>query len=110
MAPQRREDTEDGRERRPELVRGDRDVLRAGEIHPPEPFDLTALLASLKAWRSEVAREHNLPAYVVFHDATLIEMARRRPGSLEELAHITGVGAKKLEAYGREILRVLDAS
>ncbi len=64
--------------------------------------------AALKAWRAEVAREHNLPAYVVFHDATLAEMARAHPGSLDELGGISGVGAKKLEAYGREILRVLD--
>jgi ATP-dependent DNA helicase RecQ len=66
--------------------------------------------AALKAWRAEVAREHNLPAYVVFHDATLAEMARDQPGSLEALSHVTGVGAKKLEAYGREILRVLEAT
>jgi ATP-dependent DNA helicase RecQ len=65
--------------------------------------------AALKAWRAEIAREHNLPAYVVFHDATLAEMARALPGSLGELAQISGVGAKKLEAYGREILRVLEA-
>ncbi len=64
--------------------------------------------AALKAWRAEVAREHNLPAYVVFHDATLAEMARSRPGSLDDLSGISGVGAKKLEAYGSEILRVLD--
>ena len=63
----------------------------------------------MKAWRAEVAREHNLPAYVVFHDATLAEMARAQPGSLDALAQISGVGAKKLEAYGREILRVLEA-
>ncbi len=63
--------------------------------------------AALKAWRAEVAREHNLPAFVVFHDATLAAMARERPTTLDELAGISGVGAKKLEAYGREILRVL---
>ena len=65
--------------------------------------------AALKAWRGEVAREHNLPAYVVFHDAALAEMARGRPDSLEALSHVPGVGAKKLEAYGREILRVLES-
>jgi ATP-dependent DNA helicase RecQ len=54
-----------------------------------------------------VAREHSLPAYVIFHDATLAEMARERPGSLDDLAGISGVGAKKLQAYGQEILRVL---
>jgi len=67
----------------------------------------TERFAALKAWRAEVAREHNLPAYVVFHDATLAEMARTCPGSLDDLSQISGVGAKKLEAYGREILRVL---
>jgi ATP-dependent DNA helicase RecQ len=66
--------------------------------------------AALKAWRAEVAREHNLPAYVVFHDATLAEMARDCPDSLDALSHVTGVGAKKLEAYGREILRVLESA
>ena len=78
---------------------------------PPVALDAEALarFSALKAWRAGVAREHNLPAYVVFHDATLAEMARAQPGSLEDLAHIAGVGAKKLEAYGREILRVLDA-
>jgi ribonuclease D len=54
-----------------------------------------------------VAREHNVPAYVVFHDATLAEMARRQPDSLEALSAISGVGARKLDAYGPELLRVL---
>ena len=66
-------------------------------------------LAALKAWRSEVAREHNLPAYIVFNDATLAQMALTAPATLDELSGISGVGAKKLEAYGREILRVLEA-
>jgi ATP-dependent DNA helicase RecQ len=62
---------------------------------------------ALKAWRSEVAREHGLPAYVIFQNTTLAEMARQMPADLAELGEISGVGAKKLEAYGREILRVL---
>ncbi len=69
----------------------------------------TERFAALKAWRAEVAREHNLPAYVVFHDATLAEMARARPSTLDELAGISGVGATKLERYGAEILRVLSS-
>jgi ATP-dependent DNA helicase RecQ len=79
---------------------------------PPLPLDEAATLrfAALRAWRAEVAREHNLPAYVVFHDATLAEMAREKPASGAALAGISGVGAKKLEAYGTEILRVLDAA
>ena len=76
---------------------------------PPRPLDGAGLerFAALKAWRAEVARSHNLPAYVVFHDATLAEMAESHPASLDELAGISGVGAKKLDAYGADILRVL---
>ncbi len=79
---------------------------------PPVPLDAAATqrFEALKAWRAEVAREHNLPAYIVFHDATLAEMARRQPENLEALGQVGGVGAKKLEAYGREILRVLDGT
>jgi ATP-dependent DNA helicase RecQ len=66
--------------------------------------------AALKAWRAEVARSHNLPAFVVFHDATLTEMARACPTTLGELAQISGVGSKKLDAYGAEILRVLGSA
>jgi ATP-dependent DNA helicase RecQ len=63
--------------------------------------------AALKAWRAEVAREHALPAYVIFHDATLLAMATAAPQSLAELSGISGLGAKKLEAYGEEVLRLL---
>ena len=65
---------------------------------------------NLKAWRAEVAREHNLPAYVIFHDATLAAIAERNPGTLEDLQGISGMGAKKLEAYGAEVLRVCQQS
>ena len=76
---------------------------------PPRPLDAEGLerFAALKSWRAQVARAHNLPAYVVFHDATLAEMAEVHPASLDELAGISGVGAKKLDAYGDDILRVL---
>ncbi len=82
---------------------------RSKDKAPPIPLEADGLVRfyALKAWRAEVAREHNLPAYVVFHDATLAEMAQAQPDSLEALAQISGVGAKKLEAYGHEILRVL---
>lgn len=89
-------------------------TARGGSGRPkaaPVPLDeaATERFAALKAWRAEVAKEHNVPAYVVFHDATLAEMARERPPTLDALGGISGVGAKKLEAYGREILRVLDS-
>jgi ATP-dependent DNA helicase RecQ len=79
---------------------------------PPLPLDdeATERFLALKAWRAEVAKAHNLPAYVVFHDATLAEMARAMPGTLEALGGISGVGSKKLEAYGSEILRVLGSA
>jgi ATP-dependent DNA helicase RecQ len=62
---------------------------------------------ALKAWRGEVARAHNLPAYVIFHDATLAAIAALAPSSLADLQGISGIGAKKLEAYGEEVLRVV---
>jgi ATP-dependent DNA helicase RecQ len=64
--------------------------------------------ANLKAWRAEVAKSHNLPAYVIFHDATLASIAQAHPSSLEELQGIAGIGSKKLQAYGQEVLRIID--
>lgn len=97
-----------------ETPRRGRSSKSAGTKDKPAPLPLDGdgqrRYAALKAWRAEVAREHNLPAYVVFHDATLAEMARSRPASLDELAGVSGVGTRKLEAYGREILRVLAES
>jgi len=68
--------------------------------------DAQVRFINLKAWRAEVAKEHNLPAYVIFHDATLAAIAERNPATLEDLQGISGMGAKKLEAYGNEVLRV----
>ena len=61
---------------------------------------------ALKVWRAEVAKEHNLPAYVIFHDATLAAIAERNPQTLDDLNGISGIGARKLEAYGDAVLRV----
>jgi len=62
---------------------------------------------ALRAWRAEVAKAHNLPAYVIFHDATLAAIAQRAPQSLDDLQGISGIGARKLEAYGDEVLQVV---
>src|SRR5438874_182074 len=62
------------------------------------------LFERLRAWRLEAARRHGVPAYVIFHDATLREIARLRPSSLDSLRHISGIGARKLDAYGEEIV------
>ena len=69
----------------------------------------TRLYERLRNWRLETARSHNLPAYVIFHDGTLREIAKRRPGSVDELLDVPGVGAKKLEAYGQAIVALCDA-
>jgi ATP-dependent DNA helicase RecQ len=61
----------------------------------------------LRAWRAGVAKEQGKPAYVIFHDAHLREMAARRPTTLDELSAINGVGAAKLTQYGQQVLDVL---
>jgi ATP-dependent DNA helicase RecQ len=65
------------------------------------------LLAALKAKRRALADAAGVPAYVIFPDRTLIEMATRRPRSLDDLSRITGVGAVKLERFGPDFLEVL---
>ena len=102
----------DGPARRPRSGRAPRlrQANTAGHAaSAPADMDPTAAtrFAALRAWRAEVAREHNLPAYVVFHDATLAQMAREQPVTLDQLAAISGVGSKRLQAYGEELIRLL---
>jgi ATP-dependent DNA helicase RecQ len=85
----------------------DQRAARAARSHGQLDPTGEAAFEALKAWRFEVAKNHNLPAFVVFHDATLHEMAQSRPQTLTDLAQVTGVGKKKLEAYGQELLRIL---
>ena len=61
----------------------------------------------LREWRAAIAREHGVPAYVVFHDATLAELARERPATEQALGRISGVGTRKLERYGADLLKLL---
>ncbi len=72
--------------------------------------DALVRFINLKAWRAEVAKEHNLPAYVIFHDATLAAIAERAPQALSDLDGISGLGVKKLEAYGAQVVRVCHAA
>ena len=65
------------------------------------------LLSSLKAQRRALAEQQKVPAYIVFTDKTLIEMAEIRPVTLDEMASVSGVGSKKLERYGRQFLKVI---
>jgi DNA helicase-2/ATP-dependent DNA helicase PcrA len=73
----------------------------AADAEPPPGFE------PLKAWRLKRARADEVPAYLVFHNSALEEIAARRPGSLAELAAVPGVGPAKLERYGEEVLAVL---
>jgi ATP-dependent DNA helicase RecQ len=81
----------------------DREIAEATELDP----GARALWEALRAWRLEEARRQELPPYVIFHDSTLLEVARRRPSSLTSLAMIPGVGASKLERYGSAIIGIV---
>ncbi|PKQ30476.1 MAG: DNA helicase RecQ [Actinobacteria bacterium HGW-Actinobacteria-2] len=65
------------------------------------------LFEALREWRLEVARRESLPAYVIFHDATLAAIAQLKPSTVDELASVSGVGGKKLETYGPGVLDVV---
>ena len=62
---------------------------------------------ALRALRRKLAEEHGVPPYVIFPDSTLLEMLRSQPGSMAEMAEVSGVGARKLERYGAAFLEVL---
>ncbi|MFK4144491.1 DNA helicase RecQ [Streptomyces sp. NPDC004065] len=71
------------------------------------PEELLPAFEALRAWRAERAREQGVPAYVIFHDATLREIVTVGPASVEELGTVGGVGEKKLATYGEGVLEVL---
>jgi ATP-dependent DNA helicase RecQ len=68
------------------------------------PAEAAAVFERLRAWRGATAKEQGVPAYVIFHDATLREVATQAPASLSELATISGVGESKLAKYGQGVL------
>ncbi len=65
------------------------------------------LFDALRAWRGQIAREQNVPAYVIFHDRTLRDIAQQRPASISELARVGGVGGSKLGRYGEGVLETI---
>ena len=73
------------------------------------PAEAAPLFERLRAWRAGVAKEQGVPAYVIFHDATLRQIATQRPSSLAELGTVSGVGENKLAKYGEGVLAVLTA-
>jgi ATP-dependent DNA helicase RecQ len=92
-------------------ARRSRKAARDAVAPDGQPLSLSGreCLDALKAWRAGVAREHNLPAFVIFHDATLRAIAAEKPRSMADLDGISGIGQKKREAYGAEVLRVVSA-
>jgi ATP-dependent DNA helicase RecQ len=67
----------------------------------------SGVFEALRTWRRDMAKEHGVPAYTIFHDSTLHELAGRLPQSLDELRNISGIGATKLERYGTALLDLM---
>nr|WP_221494242.1 DNA helicase RecQ [Actinomadura coerulea] len=107
------------------VLRGERKVMMRREAERPVakaaktakaakaqvelPAEAMPLFERLRAWRAATAREQGVPAYVIFHDATLREIATALPTSLAELGRVNGVGENKLAKYGDQVLETLAA-
>jgi ATP-dependent DNA helicase RecQ len=108
-------------DRSADVLRGRRTVMMRREsprpARTPRPAAATAelpgeaepLFERLRAWRTGVAREQGVPAYVIFHDATLRSIAALRPATLAELGTVSGVGQAKLTRFGQQILDTVAA-
>jgi len=95
-------------------IRASRVKSRRGDLAAPSASAADAghpaLVSALRAWRSDVARRRSVPAYVVLHDATIDGIATSRPMTLDQLRDIPGIGDKKLEHYGDELIALVRAS
>ena len=103
-----REPTADTRQRpsRTKSRRGDLVSVSAGQGKTGDP----SLIGALRAWRSDIARQRGVPAYVVLHDSTIDGIAASRPTTPGQLRNIPGIGDKKLEHYGDELIALVKAS
>jgi ATP-dependent DNA helicase RecQ len=94
-------------------IRASRAKSRRGDLAPSAAGAAKAgdptLLGALRAWRSQVARSRGVPAYVVLHDSTIDGIAASRPTTLTQLRDIPGIGDKKLEHYGDELIALVKA-
>jgi ATP-dependent DNA helicase RecQ len=94
-------------------IRATRVKSRRGDLAQPSAgrgdTGSPTLLAALRAWRSQVARQRGVPAYVVLHDSTIDGIATARPATLTQLRGIPGIGDKKLEHYGDELIALVKA-
>jgi ATP-dependent DNA helicase RecQ len=82
---------------------------RRAPVSADLPEEAMPVFERLRAWRAATAKEQGVPAYVIFHDATLREIATGSPSSLAELGEVSGVGENKLAKYGQQILDTLTA-
>jgi len=96
--------------RDPEVAKGRRSAKPGGARKSPIEFadpDMEARFLALRELRSTLAKEQNVPAYVIFHDSTLHAIAEADPQDLDELGEIQGLGARKLDRYGEAVLQAL---
>jgi ATP-dependent DNA helicase RecQ len=94
-------------ERPPRAARARRTAAAAAAAELPA--EAAGRFEQLRAWRAATAKEQGVPAYVIFHDATLREIAARCPATLAELGTVSGVGESKLAKYGQPVLDTLDS-
>ncbi|GAA3568020.1 DNA helicase RecQ [Amycolatopsis ultiminotia] len=92
-------------ERAPRAAKASRRGAPAAELAP----EAAPVFERLRSWRAATAKEQGVPAYVIFHDATLRQIATQRPASLSELGTVNGVGENKLAKYGEGVLATLAA-
>ena len=99
------------------VLRGEKTLMLREDVRP-EKIRRTAaktgasgspLWEALRAKRKEIAEAQDVPPYVIFHDATLMEMVAARPQNLKQMAALSGIGARKLELYGKQFLEVIAA-
>lgn len=88
------------------------DTVMQSSVPPDSPAEPpidpdSALLKALHTWRSSVARTQKVPPYIIFHDRVLKEIARRKPATLDQLYQIRGIGPRKLEAYGEQVIEIV---
>jgi ATP-dependent DNA helicase RecQ len=100
------------REPRASRAKAAKSRTAAGEAVPATaaaelPPEALAIFDKLRSWRAGAAREQSVPAYVIFHDATLRQIAARPPSDLRDLSGVSGVGEAKLARYGQQILELL---
>jgi len=80
---------------------------KAAAVADDMPPEAAPLFEKLRAWRGAAAKEQGVPAYVIFHDATLRQIAAQAPSTLTALSTVSGVGEAKLARYGQQVLDVL---